>query len=276
MRYLFLLPLLALIACSDSDTAADGPVTMRGGDVTLTVDADFGARITSLTFQGRELLQTERDSAGLTFGSTAWTSPQSDWEWPPIAAFDSQPYDVREVREGVMLFQSRRDPKTDLVMSKRIALDSLGTVQITYYVRNEGATPVKVAPWEVTRLPYGGRVEFRGDSLRLMDEDAALTDAVELTEDSLHIVRFDDRFTAPGKLFTDLRDSVARFVHAGVVFTKYTEVNHHWQTAPEQAPLEIYWDPPKGFVEFELQGFYVEVQPGRAGYLWTKWELREE
>ena len=30
-----------------------------------------------------------------TFGSTFWTSPQNEWNWPPVAEYDKLPYTVR-------------------------------------------------------------------------------------------------------------------------------------------------------------------------------------
>ncbi|MBP5392100.1 MAG: hypothetical protein J6Y40_08495, partial [Bacteroidales bacterium] len=52
------------------------------GDVAMIVDAAHGGKILSFTYQGTEIIsQMERVNA---FGSTFWTSPQREWNWPPV------------------------------------------------------------------------------------------------------------------------------------------------------------------------------------------------
>jgi len=50
-------------------------------------------RITSFLVDGRNFLTDDKVDS-LNWGSTFWPSPQSDWDWPPPAAIDNEPYTV--------------------------------------------------------------------------------------------------------------------------------------------------------------------------------------
>jgi len=60
-----------------------GYQVMTAGPLSLAVDPQMGARIASFTYEGKEILKTSRDENNWQWGSTVWTSPQSDWNWPP-------------------------------------------------------------------------------------------------------------------------------------------------------------------------------------------------
>ncbi|MEO0734909.1 MAG: hypothetical protein AAFZ52_18880 [Bacteroidota bacterium] len=106
MKHLSFLILCGLLACTPE---APAPIVLTRGDISLTVDPQLGGRITSLTYAGQEILQTTRDTLNLQWGSTAWTSPQSAWKWPPPTTFDSEPFTYDLLRENVLLLESARD-----------------------------------------------------------------------------------------------------------------------------------------------------------------------
>ena len=279
MRHPFLLLFLPLLACQPPSPAgavpdADVPdlIKMTAGKTSVAIDPRYGARIVSFAYEGREMLQTERDPAGLTFGSTAWPSPQSDWGWPPPVAMDSGPYSVRQLRDNAWIMEARRDSASLLTMSKRFILTEEGKLNVTYYLKNDSGMSKRVAAWENTRLPYGGRIEFVGDSVRVSKE----VDALEW-RDSTATITFDRRFQEPLKVFASLKDTLSRYYHPnGLVLNKQHMVTELWQTAPEQAPLEVYWDPVKRFVEYELQGTYYTLADGQSATLRTLWFVTED
>lgn len=265
---LYLLVLLMVGCNGNSETDHAAPVVISRGPITLTVEPAIGARISSLTFNGVELLKTSRDSLNLQWGSTAWSSPQEDWQWPPIAAFDTEPYTVTELRENVLLLEGPLDPGTLLRMRKRISLGPNNDVGLTYWLTNEGVSSIKVALWENTRLPYAGRFEFAADSIRGTTGQLP----AEL-KDSIYTVYADDRHPKRLKIFADLPKKVASYYHNGLVLRKHHVANAFYRVAPGQAPLEIYLDRPAGFVEFELQGDYRLLEPGESNNLRVRWEI---
>jgi hypothetical protein len=89
----------ARAANGDGGAAAQPVTPMATGDaysfafaaVSFTVNAETGARVTSLSVGGTELLAGAAINA-TNYGSTFWTSPQSAWGWPPPAPSTSSPY----------------------------------------------------------------------------------------------------------------------------------------------------------------------------------------
>lgn len=271
--YLGLLLPLLLFTCGPAtpDTPPqDEPLTITRDSLSLTVDPTLGARLVSVKYGDRELLHTVRDSMGFSYGSTAWPSPQADWDWPPPAALDREPYTVQEVEEHSILLKGR-ETEDGLVFQKRYRLGPDSDIGLTYWLTYNGDTVRSVAAWEVTRLPYTGRVEFYADSVRT-EKTASIVES----QDSFRTIYFDERHTAPAKVFADLDSIPVRYFVDDLVLERHTVVADFYRVAPGQAPLEVYIDPPRGFAELELQGDYVELRYGETATLRTKWRVVRE
>lgn len=271
-RYLVLSVLFTgfLCTCDRAQEDDQQPITLTRESISITVDPNLGGRITSLTYGGREILQTVSDSGGYNTGSTAWTSPQKDWGWPPPATFDSDTFTVQRVKDHEILMISQPD-SSGLKMQKRVRLGLDSDVGLTYWLTYEGEGTRSVAAWENTRLPYDGYLTFVSDSVRLRDVTSIDTAGTRVR------VTFDERQTQPAKLFASLVDTIApAYHHDGIVLRKETAVHELYRTAPEQAPLEVYWNPERGFVEFELQGDYRELRYGETATLRTRWVVGRE
>ena len=70
----------------------DKVFTLKNGDVTMTVNITKGGKILSLKYKDQEVISQSRFPE--SFGSTFWTSPQKEWNWPPVPEFDKQTYSV--------------------------------------------------------------------------------------------------------------------------------------------------------------------------------------
>lgn len=281
-RYLFSLLLLPLLLnCDSSDgpalgrdgralgePPATGTVTLVRDSISLTVDPRFGGRITSLKYGDREVLNTSRDSSGFEFGSTAWTSPQSDWKWPPTAIIDSEPYKLQKVEDHSILMISKESDE-GLVLQKRFRLGPDSDIGLTYWLTYQGDSIRSVGIWEVTRLPYAGRVEFYADSVSINNGDRSLLEQ----QDSFYSVSIEDRQFKSPKIFADLSAVPVTYYNNGLAFEKHTVVTDLRQVAPGQAPLEIYWASDRQFMELELHGQYRELRYGETVVLRTKWRL---
>lgn len=272
LHLLRILPfLLMLLSCSGGpDQSSSAPLTLSRGPISITVEPALGGRISSLTYDGVEVLQTTRDKENLHWGSTVWTSPQSAWNWPPPAAFDAEPYTLTKLGEYRILLEGPLDTVSFLRMRKRIVLGPDSDIGLTYWVTNEGASGVNVALWENTRLPYAGTFEFVADTVWTE------RDSVEFElQDSVRIVTLDERHTAEGKLFANLPTGTATYKHNGIAFTKHTVVKDLYRTPPNEAPLEIYVAPKGNFFEFELVGDYRNIGPGESNNVRLKWSLKK-
>ena len=269
MHKYLLLGLLFAVLCTCGPApgdVTDGPITLSRDSLSLTVDPQLGGRIVSLKYGSRELLNTGSDSTGFTLGSTAWPSPQVDWKWPPPAAIDAGPYTVQRLEDHSILLIS--EPTEDgLVMQKRYRLGPDSDIGLTYWLTYYGDTVRSVAAWEVTRLPYGGRLEFIADSVRT----DPVTQAVVDSRDSLRIIHFDERHAGTAKVFANLREVPVVLYYDGLRLEKHPVVTDFYRVAPGQAPLEVYLDPERHFIELELQGDYRRLSYGETSTLRTKW-----
>ena len=81
-------------------SASLGPsveVQLKAGDLTMTIDTGRGGKIMSLKHGDKEVISQSRFPEA--FGSTFWTSPQKEWNWPPVNEFDKGAYNVDHLLE---------------------------------------------------------------------------------------------------------------------------------------------------------------------------------
>lgn len=284
---------LVFVACDSADSdeqelivsapLPDHYITLKAGPLSMSLDPLLGGRIASFRHEGQEILQTKRDANNFAWGSTIWPSPQSDWNWPPPAVFDSEPYSVSQSKNDttkvVLISGIQRETGLQVIKTIRLAIDEgrgpLATLR--YRIYNRGNTPQKVAIWENTRVPWGGYVSFPsgGETRFSKDHPVQLT---ELPDQQLTQIGFDAQQPDEQKIFyTPLRPAGDRprlshtYHYQGLVFEK--SWRYPGVIAPEQAPIEIYLAPSKGFAELELQGNYVTVPKGGHLEFTVFWRL---
>jgi len=108
---------------------------LKVGDVTMTVYPTKGGKIMSLKYKDQEAIsQLTMQEA---FGSTFWTSPQKEWNWPPVPEFDKQPYTVEE-KDGHLVMTSAVNGRLGYRIRKDFSTDAKdGAIVITYSIINE-------------------------------------------------------------------------------------------------------------------------------------------
>ena len=137
---------------------ASGRHSLTCGHVKMEIDAAKGGKILSLKYDDREMLSQLRWPEA--FGSTFWTSPQKEWNWPPVKEFDKMPYMV-EQEVGTLSMTSEVSERLKCRVGKTFTADEKdGAIVVTYTITNEGSEPRKVAPWEITRVENEGGLIF--------------------------------------------------------------------------------------------------------------------
>ena len=127
----------------------DQVFTLKNGNITMTITPDKGGKILSLKYQDQEVLSQSRWPE--SFGSTFWTSPQKEWNWPPVAEFDKHAYTVSAQEDSRLVISSPTSQRLGLSVGKDFQIDKEdGAIVITYSIKNEGTEPRRVAPWEIT------------------------------------------------------------------------------------------------------------------------------
>src|SRR5690606_21501469 len=140
-----------------------GSYVLEFGDTYFAAQAAGGKIIEFRRAAGSNLISTVHTS---NFGSTLWTAPQVDWNWPPPSAVDSEAYTVTadDVAGTItMVSNGTPTPGPAVTVTKLFAADVCGgAVNVTYTVTSNEATEISIAPWEVSRVVPGGLSFFGG------------------------------------------------------------------------------------------------------------------
>ena len=265
----------------------DEKYAVTAGDVTMTVDAAHGGKILSFKLGEKEVVAQNEAPAPApapadgqprrrfffnpnSYGSTFWTSPQAEWNWPPVPEYDSLPYTV-ETEDAATLVLAGQVSKYGYRIRKAFAADpDDGAVVVTYSIVNESGETRKVAPWEITRVPNGGFLEFDAKP-----EAVTPADLMKVTFDNdmatleVDVADQNRKINVDGKGWLSFRDN-------GLVLTKkFTDIAPE-EAAPGEAEIQVYINARKTFVEIEAQGPYTELKPGEKLDWAVRWYLAAE
>ena len=251
---------------AQGDQNATGLYSLQCGRVKMEINAAKGGKILSLKYDDREMLSQLRWPEA--FGSTFWTSPQKEWNWPPVKEFDKNPYTV-EQDGGKLKMTSEVSERLKCRVGKTFTTDEKdGAIVVTYTITNEGSEPRKVAPWEITRVENEGGVIFFDAPVDgiwpagLMDFKAQYGLAWYQTDE-----RNENR-----KVNADGKGWLA-YCSRGLLLVKRFDDLTPEQPAPDEAEVQVYVNRGKAHIELESQGAYQLLQP-KESLSWTvRWYL---
>lgn len=241
-------------------------VTLRADDATMTVDPARGGKILSLKYQEQEVLSQSRFPE--SFGSTFWTSPQKEWNWPPVAEFDKQPYEVVQRADGRLTISSPVSERLGMSVDKDFAIDASNhAFVITYSIRNEGTEARSVAPWEITRVTNTGGLIFFAPTDSIWP--AGLMD-FQLSDGAVWYET--DEAPRNRKVNADGSGWLAYCADGLLLVKKFQDLQPE-QPAPGEAEVQVYVNRGKTYIELESQGAYTLLQPGESLSWTVRWYL---
>lgn len=245
---------------------ADSQYTLTAGRVAMTIDASFGGRIRSLSYDGREMLSQSRWPE--SFGSTFWTSPQTEWNWPPVAEIDKGAYTVEHADSCTVTMTSQPSPRLGLAVTKRFTAGTDGApISICYTISNVGSSERRVAPWEITRVPNGGLIFFDAPL-------SAVTPARLLSFQSAHgVVWYQADSTNENRKINADASGWLAFADNGLLLVKEFPDLKASDPAPGEAEVQVYVNRGKTYIELESQGAYTLLQPGESLSWTVRWHL---
>ena len=240
---------------------------LQMGKVKMEVDAANGARIVSLKYDTTEVLS--QINFPNQYGSTFWTSPQKEWNWPPVFEHDMAPYTVTKDGEAIVM-TSPLSEKLPLRITKRFETDEkVQGFKVTYMLKNESKTARKVAPWEITRVMARGTIYFDADVNKITpagEMDFRQNEAGLAEYEIDHVQGKNRKINSDGKGWLS-------YVNNNLVLTKRFADLKPNQPAPNEAEIQVYVHQGDAYVELESQGAYTELQPGDS-LLWSvQWSL---
>ena len=245
----------------------DGKYTLQNGERTMVIDAAKGGKILSLKYGEREVISQLRWPEA--FGSTFWTSPQKEWNWPPVPEYDKRPYTV-EQKDGVLTLTSEVSERMKYRIRKAFVVDERdGAFVITYTIINESDEVRKVAPWEITRVQNeGGLIFFEAPvegitPAGLMDFKDAFGAAWYQTDET----NGNRKVNADGKGWL-------AYYNNGLLLVKQFDDLDASQPAPDEAEIQVYVNRGKAHIELESQGAYTTLQPKESVNWTVRWYLQ--
>ena len=242
------------------NTDNDNMYELKVGDLTMTIDAAKGAKILSFKHKDAEVINQSRWPE--SFGSTFWTSPQKEWNWPPVQELDKGTYTV-EKADGKLIMTSPVSQKLNYRVRKEFAVDEKDqAIVVTYAIINESDETRQVAPWEITRVPNDGIIFFDAPLdeitpaglLPLKAEHGAVWYTVDEANENRKI-------NADGKGWLAYADN-------GLLLVKRFEDLKPSQPAPDEAEIQVYVNRGKSYIEIESQGAYTTLKP-KEELTWT-------
>ncbi|MDW7692258.1 DUF4380 domain-containing protein [Flammeovirgaceae bacterium SG7u.111] len=264
----------------------DDSFLLFANGIELLVEPKFGGRVTSLVFEGKEVLSTREIEMPetQTFGSVLWPSPQFAWGmWPPPYNLDMGVYSAVAEGDGIKL-TSKIDTALSIQFCKTLKISKENDrIEILYELYNRSEKEQQFGLWEVTRLPKGGVAFFPiGEPM----PDSSL--GREEYENTWYLTAnpapyFDDISSIDGvfwegvpegnyfspKIIADGTEGWCAYVRNGLVFIKQFENVTPSDFSPHQGEVEIYVDQKNNYVELEEQSSYRTIPVGGS----TSWEV---
>lgn len=244
----------------------DGKYSLSVGHVTLMVDAQKGGKIVSYRYDDKEILsQTKIPNS---FGSTFWTSPQSEWNWPPVPEYDTKPFNA-EVAGDKLILTGEKSKRFGYRVRKELTTDKKdNAIVITYTIINESGETRKVAPWEISRVPNGGILFFDAKEVTPANNMETMPFVYEKKAAwyTLDESRKNRKINADGKGWLAFCDN-------GLLFVKKFPDLKPAEPAPAEAEIQIYVNTGKTFVEIEEQGAYTTLNAGEELSWTVRWYL---
>lgn len=250
----------------------DGRYELIWGNLSWEIDAHRGARITAFRLEGANIL-SEAAVDSQNYGSTVWTSPQSDWGWPPVPEIDGEPY--TSFWDGdTLVMLSGPSATLGVQMMKRFSVDPLGQgMEVEYRLQNLGSERVNYALWEVSRLGPEGLTFFpRGE--RPLDSGEFGVLPVQVLNGVVWVPPVQETLTTDSKLFADGAEGWLAHVSGDRLLLKTWSKVPLDQQAPGEGEIEIFARGDGAYIEAEQQGPYRAIAPGEESSWTVRWSLR--
>jgi len=257
-------------------------------DVTMDVNPQVGARVSKLTLtptgsstatniiQPYTCASYDPNSTCNNSGSTFWTSPQTAWNWPPVAAIDGNAY-TPTINGNHLSLKGSADATLGAGVTKDISPDSAtGWITLTYTI--DATKAIQAAPWQITRVPRGGLVFF--PMISLINNSNSLTTWTLLPsggnewiddKNQTSVTSSGPKIIADGGVSGQSYAWLAYALNGNLLLIKYPDVLAG-SFAANEGDTEVY--PGNGYIELEAQGAYAPIAANTSSSSWSvQWRV---
>ena len=269
MKKLFMTVAVLAAFAATASAADDGDqYILKTGDISMTIDISKGGKILSLKHKDAEVISQSRFPE--SFGSTFWTSPQKEWNWPPVQEYDKMPYTVVERTDSKLSITSQVSERMKYQIGKTFTTDAKkGAIVVTYSIKNMADETRQVAPWEITRVPNEGGIIFFDAPVEGITPAGLMT----FTAQNGAAWYVTDEAPQNRKINADGRGWLAYLSSDGLLLLKQFEDLTPEAPAPGEAEIQVYMNRGKSYIELESQGAYTTLQPNQKVDWTVRWYL---
>ncbi|MBO7115023.1 MAG: hypothetical protein J6V95_07615 [Bacteroidaceae bacterium] len=246
--------------------SVDDGFVIKAGNVTMTVSAKEGGKIMSYKYDDKEMLSQLRMAN--QYGSTFWTSPQKEWNWPPVTEFDRGAYtddtDASQSSKSLLL-TSQVARKLPFQIQKQYTPDPKGKfIRVSYTIINKGDAERQVAPWEISRVvaDESGLIFFEAPV-----EGITPAGLIPFKGEAGASWYSFEQAPQNRKINSDGKGWLAYAADGLLMIKKFADLTPS-QPAPDEAEIQVYVNQGKTYIELESQGEYKKLAPGES-LTWT-------
>ena len=265
---------------------------LTAGSYSLVVVPEIGGRIMEYSLEGRNVIWENAEEFGRTYpisgdwrnygGYKTWASPQDVWGWPPDFLMDAGKANVEVLQDpkGLPMLKVVGAPslKMGIVFIKEITLRENGEVVIKQRMRNIGRKSVSYGIWDVTQVrtpcfvvfPVNPKTKF-SDGLNYLMSEAKNSSQYDF-KDGYCIVTY---LGEPGDIASDSPGPWMIWFKDDLAYVKLFGPAEKGADYPDSGcTCEVFTSDRKlGYVEMEILGPVVELQPGAETELTGRWQV---
>lgn len=252
---------------------------LHNGRATLTVSPAKGGRVIGLTLDSFEFLATEtrgNDQIN-SYGSVLWSSPQSEWSWPPLAAHNANPYSIGcDEDNTAIVLTSEVEPKTGYQFVKSYSISERPeTFKIVYKIINHSDKAKDVAAVENTRVNPTGLAFFpKGDT----EPSSGIFYPLEIqTLNNIVWHQFDPAKIRQDhhKVMMDGKEGWLAYSRGQYLFIKRFPDSPANQSPETERQVEIFGHSDRTFAELKHQSALHHLKPGESFEWEVEWEVKK-
>lgn len=267
---------------------------LDAGPYTLVVVPDIGGRIMEYAIDRRNVIWENPAEIGRTYpitpawhnygGYKAWVAPQHLWDGnaDPFLDYGKCSVEIASRADGVPLLKVTGAPslKTGLVLTKEISMDESGEVLLVQRMHNISPKPITRSVWDVTQVrtpcfvvyPINPASRFRSGVSYLVAESKhspqfRVADGLCITEYMGELGKIGSDSDGPWMIW--FKDKLA--------YVKFFDPMIEGEEYPDGGcSVEVFTSDKKlAYLEMEILGPMVTLQPGESTELVERWRLFE-
>ncbi|MFV8782106.1 DUF4380 domain-containing protein [Microbulbifer sp. SA54] len=249
---LLLSTLLSAAAALSSTSHGEEVTRLQKGDFTIALDPQHGGRVTEMRLADTDLLALENRHPN-NFGSTFWLSPQSLWNWPPVAEHDSAPYQVRKSGEHFLHLESTAGAGTRIAKAVTLEGEGEGEGRARLDYRILAEQPFReIAAWEITRVANRG-LAFAPVNTETVATVRGQMDYELDSGGTLWLPMSGSEVLTEGKVIANGSEGWLAYAVDGLLYLKvYPQVAAE-KMATGEGDIELYLSGEKPYLELEVQ-----------------------